>query len=388
MTTGAGLDALPATPAVAALRQAVQALPPADRPAYRSAGTLDHAPGHAFARGPGLYLLLFDTPAGPRAYSGMALDLRTRLQQHRRCAQALGVSVARHQVLVAPVAPGADAAARLRRIEHALHRSLLGRHRAVMTNQRHEIELPPRALDTPPFTPEENSMHTMTCQCGGCRAASAFELLEFAQAPDSETDSERDTEVWNEAGFGGDAEAPVFNEAMEYELAMELLSVNSEEELDLFLGRLVKGAWKGLRKVGRGLIRPLGKVLKGVAKAALPFVGGALGSLIPIPGVGTALGTALGGAVSKALESEHADGHEQEVDMARRFVRLAGVAARRAARVAPNGDGLDGRSGLDLASRVVMEAAQRITSPRDAVRHGPAAGRWQRRGSQVVVMGL
>jgi hypothetical protein len=289
------------------------------------------------------------------------------------------------------VPSGADAAARLRRIEHALHRSLLGRHRALMTNQRHEIELPPHALDAPPFTHEEKSMHTMTCQCGGCRSGGAFELLEFAHAPDSETysetDSEFDSEMWNEAGFG-DAEGPVFNEATEYELAMELLSVNSEEELDLFLGRLVKGAWKGLKKVGRGLIRPLGKVLKGVAKAALPFVGGALGSLIPVPGVGTALGTALGGAVSKALESEHADGHEQEVDMARRFVRLAGVAARRAARVAPDTDGLDVGRGLDLASRVVMEAAQRIAPARDALQRGPAAGRWQRRGSQVVVMGL
>ena len=34
------------------------------------------------------------------------------------------------------------------------------------------------------------------------------------------------------------------------------------------------------------------------------FVGGALGSLLPIPGVGTAVGTALGGALSKAHELE------------------------------------------------------------------------------------
>ena len=74
--------------------------------------------------------------------------------------------------------------------------------------------------------------------------------------------------------------------------------------------------------------------------------------------------------------------------MARRFVRLAGVAARRAARVAPDTDGLDVGRGLDLASRVVMEAAQRIAPARDALQRGPVAGRWQRRGSQVVVMGL
>jgi uncharacterized protein (DUF697 family) len=53
-----------------------------------------------------------------------------------------------------------------------------------------------------------------------------------------------------------------------------------------------------------GIAKPLGGVLKGVAKKALPFVGGALGSIIPIPGVGTAVGTAVGSAASKLLEAE------------------------------------------------------------------------------------
>ena len=85
---------------------------------------------------------------------------------------------------------------------------------------------------------------------------------------------------------------PPLNEVEELELAAELLSISSEEELDQFLGKLFKRVWKGVKKVGRfvgKVASPLGKVLKGIAKKALPFVGGALGSFIPIPGVGTAL---------------------------------------------------------------------------------------------------
>ena len=99
-----------------------------------------------------------------------------------------------------------------------------------------------------------------------------------------------------------DLESP-FEEFEEMEYAAELLSIQSEEELDQFLGKLIKRAGRGLSKIGK-VFRPLGGVLKGLAKKALPFVGGALGSFIPIPGVGTAVGTALGSAVSKALEAE------------------------------------------------------------------------------------
>ena len=66
--------------------------------------------------------------------------------------------------------------------------------------------------------------------------------------------------------------------------------------------RCLEGAQEGRHR--RKIAKPLGGVLKAVAKKALPFVGGALGSFIPIPGVGTAIGGALGSAVSKALELE------------------------------------------------------------------------------------
>lgn len=158
-------------------------------------------------------------------------------------------------------------------------------------------------------------MYCKQCTCTSCRATSAggFEVMEF----------------------GGAQEGP-FSEAQEMELALELLSVSSEAELDQFLGGLFKGALKGLKKVGSAIgkaAKPLGRALKGIAKKALPMVGGALGSFIPIPGVGTAIGSALGGAVAKALELEFSgmEYEQQEFEMARRFVRIAGTAAQLAA---------------------------------------------------------
>lgn len=186
-----------------------------------------------------------------------------------------------------------------------------------------------------------------------------------------------------------------FSEVEELELAAELMSVSSEEELEEFLGKLVKGAWRGLKKVGKfvgKVAKPLGGVLKGVAKAALPFVGGALGSFIPIPGVGTALGSALGGALSKALELEfdEIDQEDQEFEMARRFVRLAGSAAQQAALTLPEDAGEK-----DLEKIVLNTARQQLPnlSALQADRGftkglgQPVGGTWTRRGNRILVLG-
>lgn len=125
-------------------------------------------------------------------------------------------------------------------------------------------------------------MHQLECACAQCRqrAGAAFEVLEFGQ------------------DWPGKGRTPaVFGEEEELQLAMELLEVASEEELEQFLGNVFKSVWKGVKKVGSTIAKvakPLGGALKAMAKTALPFVGGALGSMIPIPGVGTALGSALG----------------------------------------------------------------------------------------------
>jgi peptidoglycan hydrolase-like protein with peptidoglycan-binding domain len=167
-------------------------------------------------------------------------------------------------------------------------------------------------------------MRSKTCQCHTCRSG-------------------RHGEFEDDASVSAHAGQQPFGEAEENELAMELLSVSSEGELDQFLGKVFKAASKGLKNVGAAAGKtagPLGGVLKGLAKQALPFIGGALGSFIPIPGVGTAVGSALGSAVSKALEAELAglELEERELEMARRFVRIAGTAAQEAALSPPSAD--------------------------------------------------
>jgi hypothetical protein len=143
--------------------------------------------------------------------------------------------------------------------------------------------------------------------------------------------------------------------------------------------------------VARG---PIGGLLKGVAKKALPFVGGALGSLIPIPGVGTAVGTALGSAASNMFEVnlESMSQEDQEFEVARRFVRLAGAAAANAANAGAAAASPGGaRTALIEAARMHAPGlASALGSGRLNGASGPAAaarsGRWIRRGRHIVIL--
>lgn len=187
-----------------------------------------------------------------------------------------------------------------------------------------------------------------------------------------------------------DLESP-FSEEEEMALAAELLEITDEQELDLFLGKLFKKAWRGIKKVGGKVLRPLGRVLKGVAKKSLPFLGGALGSFIPIPGVGTAVGSALGGALSRALEMEFEgmSPDQQEYEMARRFVKVAGAAARRAAIVPPTANPLmAAKSAVTLAMKRQIPGMAGITGSAIPSSLGTGrSGRWIRRGRKIIVMG-
>ncbi len=149
---------------------------------------------------------------------------------------------------------------------------------------------------------------------------------------------------WNgESAYGYEMEGEIthnegtFNEVTEMELASELLSIQSEAELDQFLGKLFNkavGAVKNFAKSGTG--KALGGMLKGLAKKALPIAGKALGTFIA-PGIGTAVGGALGKAASNLfeLELEGLSAEDREFETARAFVRFAGNSARRASRMKP-----------------------------------------------------
>jgi hypothetical protein len=197
-----------------------------------------------------------------------------------------------------------------------------------------------------------------------------------------EREGEGEGEYEGEAEWGGEYEGP-FSEAEEIALATELLSVSSEAELDQFLGKFLKKAGSFIGRVAK----PFSGVLKAVAKKALPFVGGALGSLIPIPGVGTAVGTALGGALSNALEMEFGglELEDREFEMARRFVRIAGSAAQQLGQAAP------AASPQTAVGSAVAAAAQRHLrhfQPHAARGANPQmSGRWIRQGGTLIIVG-
>ncbi len=161
-----------------------------------------------------------------------------------------------------------------------------------------------------------------------------------------------------------------FSEAEEMELAVELLEVASEAELDQFLGNLLKKAWRGVKAVGSSVIRPLGAVLKTVAKAALPSLATAAGTLFGGP-AGGAIAGKLGSLVSQALEAEASGmtADHRDLEKCRQFVRMAGKAARAAA-LAPIGT-----NPIALAQKVLANSAQEklAKQPESAGRVGSGA---------------
>jgi hypothetical protein len=193
------------------------------------------------------------------------------------------------------------------------------------------------------------------------------------------------------------AESPL-DEVEEMELAAELLEVTSDEELDQFLGKVFKKVWGGIKKVAK----PLGRVLKGVAKVALPIAGKVAGGFFGGP-AGAMIGGKLGSVASKVFgaELESMSPEDQSFEVARRFVRLAAGSAARAGRMPA------GRDPMATARGAVRAAARRyapgLSRPKKrrprrgsfgpAVLGQPAveepsedSGTWVRRGRSIVIL--
>ena len=204
-------------------------------------------------------------------------------------------------------------------------------------------------------------------------------------------ESEYEDEYEYEYEYEHDMES-VFDESEEMELASELLTVSDDEELEYFLGKLIKKAGRRVGKFVKSKAgRALGKVLKGVAKKALPVVGGALGTAIGGP-AGGAIGSKLAGAAGKlfGLELEGLSPEDQEFEVARRVVRLAGNAAKKAAVAPPNANP------VAVAKKAVVKAAKThapglIKPIRPTIKPfmgSGRSGRWVRRGRRIVLMGV
>ena len=186
----------------------------------------------------------------------------------------------------------------------------------------------------------------------------------------------------------------VLSESQEMELAAELMEVNSEQELEQFLGDLIKkagGAIGGLIKSPIG--QALGGALKGVAKQVLPMAGQALGGAIGGP-VGSQLGGQLASAAGSMFGLELEAG-EQEFEAAKTFVKLAADAVQNAASAPP------GANPHAVAQAAVAQAAQThapglfapdqpgsMHSQFDGNTGRGHSGRWVRQGGKIILFGV
>jgi hypothetical protein len=205
-----------------------------------------------------------------------------------------------------------------------------------------------------------------------------------------EGDFEHSHEVHSHEMGDGEAECP-FDEAEEMALAAEFLEITDEDELDQFLGKLMKKAAKAVGGVMRSpLGKSLGGILKGVAKRALPLAGTALGGIVGGP-LGASLGSNLASTAGKAfgLEAEGISSEDEQFEVARRFVWFAGGASGKAA-------SMPSAASPPAAARSAAMAAARRHAPglvpgrsANGPQPGPRGGRtgrWVRRGRQIIVL--
>jgi len=184
----------------------------------------------------------------------------------------------------------------------------------------------------------------------------------------------------------------VFNEAEEMELAAELLEVSNEQELDHFLGGLIKKAGRAIGRVVRSPIgQAVGGMLKGLAKQAIPLAGTALGGLVGGP-LGAQIGGGLASAASDSLglESESWSQEDREFEGAKQFVRLAGEAIK-------NATAGSGGEPTSAAQAAVAQAVQALapgllqstgSAGMPSYGGGGRSGRWMRRGNRIVLFGV
>jgi hypothetical protein len=316
-------------------------------------------------------------------YTGSTQRLRKRLGQHFNCLRHLGVDYRRYMLafvtadqIKIPIGSRLD----IGKTEYRINQHYRGRpaskgNRQVLNIA--ELEFPEMesavernqfALVDEPKPNMEAIMHPISCGCPRCLSGGTGEF-----------------EFEYEAFESGE-----MSEQEELELAMELLSVQNEYEMEQFLGNLVRGIGRGLKSVGR-------IALPALAKVALPIAGRALGSFIPIPGVGTMIGGALGRAAADALEFEYSgvDPGQANVEKARRIVRVLSSAVRNLPQTL-------GSMPPEAAVRASLTSAVRRNIPAanlaalGAVLPGelefsPAAGvaatsgRWWRRGNTIVL---
>ena len=189
----------------------------------------------------------------------------------------------------------------------------------------------------------------------------------------------------------------VFNEGEQMELAAELLEVRDEQELNHFLGNLIRKA-SGL--FGTAVNSPLGQSLGGILKSSAKSA-----ALQAVPVISDAIGGRVGGklgpSIAKGLtafgtsalnqEYEALNQEDREFEGAKQFVRLAANTVKHAVS-APSGANprAVARSAIIRAARSVapglLQGGGVETFAPGAGMSGQS-GTWFRRGNKIVLQG-
>ncbi|TGE24603.1 hypothetical protein E5K00_05155 [Hymenobacter aquaticus] len=162
------------------------------------------------------------------------------------------------------------------------------------------------------------------------------------------------------------------HETQEMELAHELLEVSNEQELNQFLGKLIRSAGRAVGNFANSSVgRAIGGALKSVAKTALPIAGKALGTFVGGP-VGGMIGGKLGSMATNLfeLELEGLSPEDREFETARAYVRFANAAVRRGASLQRQRPGV----AAPTLARTALGQAARQYAP-GLLRSGNASGR-------------
>lgn len=202
-----------------------------------------------------------------------------------------------------------------------------------------------------------------------------------------------EADLFGESGSDYEEETNEITEEDEIDLAAELLAVSDENELDQFIGGLLKRA-------GRAIVPALKKYLKPLAKKVIPFAGRALGGFIGGP-AGAAIGGKLGSYATTLFEVdfESMDGETQDIEVARRFVRFATAAANNAATSGEIGNPTAvARAAVVNAAKAHAPGLIRPRGPRVndwrgngggvSSSTGAKSGRWIRRDGRIVLLGV
>lgn len=194
----------------------------------------------------------------------------------------------------------------------------------------------------------------------------------------------------------GQSEGEVFGEAELMALTAELLEITNEEELNYFLGDLVKRAAGAIGKVVRSPVgQAIGGVLKSAAKKALPLAGTAIGTYFGGP-LGAKIGSGLAQAAGSALglEAEALNQEDRQYEGAKQFVRFAGDTVKNAVtapaspdpKVAAQAAAVQAAKTLAPGLLSSAQATPSISSAQAAPPSRGATGRWVRRGRHILLL--